>query len=89
MDYWNHVLWSDETNITSPGSDGTKHGEEYTVRSTTTSGSCLRLSMVMGVSWFGATVHRGNHERQRDILKPPPSRTELQGGIPTRRPQPC
>ncbi len=34
MDYWNHVLWSDETNINVFGSDGVKHvwrqpGEEY------------------------------------------------------------
>ncbi len=34
MDYWNHVLWSDETNINLFGSDGVKHvwqqpGEEY------------------------------------------------------------
>ncbi|CAI9544894.1 unnamed protein product, partial [Staurois parvus] len=34
MDYWNHVLWSDETKINFFGSDGVKHvwrqpGEEY------------------------------------------------------------
>ncbi len=34
MDYWNHVLWSDETKIHLFGSDGVKHvwrqpGEEY------------------------------------------------------------
>ncbi len=34
MDYWNHVLWSDETKIILFGSDGVKHvcrqpGEEY------------------------------------------------------------
>ena len=34
MDYWNHVLWSDETKINLFGSDGVKHvwqqpGEEY------------------------------------------------------------
>ncbi len=34
MDYWNHVLWSDETKINLIGSDGVKHvwrqpGEEY------------------------------------------------------------
>ncbi len=34
MDYWNHVMWSDETNINLFGSDGVKHlwrqpGEEY------------------------------------------------------------
>ncbi len=25
MDYWNHVLWSDETKINLFGSDGVKH----------------------------------------------------------------
>ncbi len=34
MDYWNHVLWSDETKINLLGSDGVKRvwqqpGEEY------------------------------------------------------------
>ncbi len=34
MDYWNHILWSDETKINLFGSDGVKHvwrkpGEEY------------------------------------------------------------
>ena len=34
MDYWNHVLWSDETKINLFGPDGVKHvwqqpGEEY------------------------------------------------------------
>ncbi len=34
MDYWNHVLWSDETKINLFGSDGVKRvgqqpGEEY------------------------------------------------------------
>ncbi len=34
MDYWNYVLWSDETKINLFGSDGVKHvwrqpGEEY------------------------------------------------------------
>jgi len=34
MDYWNHVLWSDEIKINLFGSDGVKHvwwqpGEEY------------------------------------------------------------
>ena len=49
MDYWNHVLWSDETKINVFGSDGVKR-----VRSTKTSMSCLQTSMVVGVSWSGA-----------------------------------
>ena len=54
MDYWNHVLWSDEIKINLFGSDGVKRvwrqpGEEYK-----TSVSCLQSSMVVGMSWFGA-----------------------------------
>lgn len=55
MDYWNHVLWSDETKINLFGSDGVKcvcGGNQ--VRSTKTSVSCLQSSMVVGVSWSGA-----------------------------------
>ena len=54
MDYWNHVLWSDETKIQLFGSDGVKRvwwqpGEEYKDK-------CVfcTLSMVVGVSWSGA-----------------------------------
>ncbi len=62
MDYWNHVLWSDETKINLFGSDGVKRvwrqpGEEYK-----TSVSCLQSSILVGVSWSG--VHWGNHECQ-------------------------
>ncbi len=53
MDYWNHVLWSDETKINLFGSDGVKRGVNQ-VRSTKTSVSCLQSSMVVGVSWSGA-----------------------------------
>ena len=49
MNYWNHVLWSDETKINLFGSDGVNQ-----VRSTKTSVSCLHSSMVVGVSWSGA-----------------------------------
>ena len=39
MDYWNHVLWTDETKKNSFGSDGVKHewrqpGEEYKIPTT-------------------------------------------------------
>ncbi len=49
MDYWNHVLWSDETKIHLFGSDGVKRvwrqpGEEVQ----RTSVSCLQSSMVVG-----------------------------------------
>ncbi len=48
MDYWNHVLWSDETKINLFGSDGVKlvwqqPGEVYKDKS----------SVVVGVSWSG------------------------------------
>ncbi len=47
MDYWNHVLWSDETKI-----NLFKCGSNQ-VRSTKTSVSCLQSSMVVGVSCSG------------------------------------
>ncbi len=55
MDYWNHVLWSDETKINLFGSDGVKRvcGDNQ-ARSTKTSVSCLQSSMVVGVSWSWA-----------------------------------
>ncbi len=54
MDYWNHVLWSDETKIKLFGSDGVKRVWRQQVRCTKTSVSCLQSSMVVGVSWSGA-----------------------------------
>ncbi len=54
MDYWNHVLWSDETKVNLFGSDGVKHVWWQQVRSTKTSVSCLQSSMVVRVSWSGA-----------------------------------
>ncbi len=47
MDYWNHVLWSDEAKI-----NLFKCGSNQ-VRSTKTSVSCLQSSMVVGVSCSG------------------------------------
>ena len=49
MDYWNHVLWSDEMKINLFGSDG---GDQ--MRSTKISVSCLQSSMVVGMSWSKA-----------------------------------
>ncbi len=51
LDYWNHVLWSDETCLVQivPSVCG---GNQ--VRRTKTSVSCLQSSMVVGVSWSGA-----------------------------------
>ncbi len=53
MDYWNHVLWSDETKINLFGLDGVKRvwwqpGEEYKDK------CVLPTVMVEGVSWSGA-----------------------------------
>ncbi len=41
MDYWNHVLWSDETKINVFGSDGVERVWRNQVRSTKTSVFCL------------------------------------------------
>ncbi len=68
MDYWNHVLWSDEIKINLFGSDGVNRVWVATrVRSTKTSASCLQSNMVVGsvMVWgcmsaaghWGATVH--------------------------------
>ncbi len=54
MDYWNHVLCSDETKINLFGSDGVNVCDSKQVGSTKTSVSCLQSSMVVGVSWSGA-----------------------------------
>ncbi len=67
MDYWNHVLWSDETKINliklvqmmSSICGGNK------VSRTKTSVSCLQSSVVVGVSWSGAApVAAGTGELQ-------------------------
>ncbi len=54
MDYWNHVLWSDETNINLYVQMVSSVCGGNQVRSTKTSVSCLKSSMVVGVSWSGA-----------------------------------
>ncbi len=54
MDYWNHVLWSDETKINLFDSDVSSVCGCNQVRSTKISVSCLQSSMVVGVSWSGA-----------------------------------
>ncbi len=54
MDYWNHVLWSDETKITYLVQKVSSVCGGNQVRSIKTSVSCLQSSMVVGVSWSGA-----------------------------------
>ncbi len=54
MNYWNHVLWSDESKVNLFDSDGVQHvwwcpGEEYQENC-----ACLQSSMVVVASWSGA-----------------------------------
>ncbi len=53
INYWNHVLWSDETKITYLVQMVSSVCGGNQVRSTKTSVSCLQSSVV-GVSWSGA-----------------------------------
>ncbi len=48
MNYWNHVLWSDESKVNLFGSDGVPR------RSTKKIVPCLQSSMVVVASWSGA-----------------------------------
>ena len=51
MDFWNHVMWSNEAKINVFGSDGVKCVWQQPSK---TSLLCLQSSMVVGVSWSGA-----------------------------------
>ncbi len=66
MDYWNHVLRSDESKINLFGSDGVKcawwqRSEEYKDK-------CVfpTVSMVVGVSWSGAACALGSYSSLRE-----------------------
>ncbi len=54
IDYWNHVLWSDEPKINLFGQMVSSVCGGNQVRITKTSLSCLQSSMLVGVSRFGA-----------------------------------
>ncbi len=96
MDYWNHVLWSDETKINLFGSDGVKRvwrqpGEEYKDKCVlnTVWWVCHGLGLHECCWHWEATVHWGNHECQQVLWHteaehdPLPSETGPQGSIPT------
>ncbi len=67
MDYWNHVLWSDETKINVFGSEGVKRvrqqpGEEYKDKCVFSTvklggGDCHGLGLHECCRHWGATVH--------------------------------
>ncbi len=97
MDYWNHVLWSDETKINLFGSDGVnrvwrQQGEEYKdkcVLPTVKHGSdcvmvwgCMNAAGTGELQFIEGTI---NPNMYCDILKhdPLPSETGPQGSIPT------
>ncbi len=95
MDYWNHVLWSDETKINLFDSDGVKRvwrqpGEEYKDKCVLPT---VKKSHGLGLHeccrHWRATVHWGNHECQHVLWHtkaehdPLPSETGPQGSIPT------
>ncbi len=73
MDYWNRVLWSDETKINLFGSDGVKHvwwqpGEEYKDKCVLPTVKHVVGSVMvwgcMSAADTGELVHWGNHECQ-------------------------
>ncbi len=97
-DYWNHILWSDETKINLFGSDGVKRvwwqpGEEYkdkcVLPTVNHGGGSVMSGLHKCCRHWGATVHWGNHECQHVLWHteaehdPLPSETGPQGSIPT------
>ncbi len=64
MDYWNHVLWSDETKINVLVQMVSSVCGGNQVRSTKTSVSCLQSSMVVSVMVWGCMRAAGTEELQ-------------------------
>ncbi len=99
MDYWNHILWSEETKINLFGSDGVKRVwqqpcEEYkykcalpTVKHVGGSVMVLGCMSAAGTGELQFIEGTMNAIMYCDILKqsmiPLPSEIELQGSIPT------
>ncbi len=99
MDYWNHVLWSDETKINLFGSDGVKHvwrqpGKECkdkcvlpTVKHV--GGSVMVWGFMSAAGTGELQFIEGNHEYQHVLWHteaehdPLPLETGPQGSIPT------
>ncbi len=54
MNYWNLVLWSDESKVNLFDSDDFQHVCDALVRSTKKTVPCLQSSMVVVASWSGA-----------------------------------
>ncbi len=95
MDYWNQVLWSDETKINLFGSDGVKRvwrqpGEEYKdkcVLPTVKHGDgsvmvwgCMSAAGTGELQFIEGTMNANMSEAEHDPL---PSKTGPQGSIPT------
>ncbi len=95
IDYWNHVLWSDETKINLSGSDGVKHvlwqpGEEYKdkcVLPTVKHGGgsvmvwgCMSAAGTGELQSIEGTMNANMSKAEHDPL---PSETGPQGSIPT------
>ncbi len=95
MDYWNHVLWSDETKIHLFGSDDVKHVwrqpvEEYKDKCVLPTikhgGGSVMLWGYMSAAGTGEFIEGTmNANMYCDILKQSmiPSETRPQGSIPT------
>ncbi len=74
MNYWNHVLWSDESKVNLFDSDGVQHvwqrpGEEYQENCALPSvkqggGSIMVWGCMTTAGYWGAAVHWGKHGLQ-------------------------